>query len=116
MVSALRAADVLARLPGDERRWVEEFRERVRASFGRRLRDLRLFGSKARGDDHPESDIDLLVLLDDYTERDGDAVSDIAWEISTWLRPHAFGFDGYHTPRSRATGFYKELRRESVRL
>jgi hypothetical protein len=26
------------------------------------------------------------------------------------------GFDGYHAPASRASGFYEELRRESIRL
>jgi hypothetical protein len=40
-----------------------EFRDQLRARFGDRLSDLRLFGSKVRGDDHDESDIDLLVLL-----------------------------------------------------
>ena len=32
--------------------------------YGGRLKGLILFGSAARGDDTPESDIDLLVLLD----------------------------------------------------
>src|SRR6266536_292390 len=36
----------------------------LRALYGRRLRRVLLFGSWARGDAHPESDIDLLVVLD----------------------------------------------------
>src|SRR6266699_3238033 len=36
----------------------------LRALYGRRLRRMLLFGSWARGDAHPESDIDLLVVLD----------------------------------------------------
>ena len=36
----------------------------VRALYGARLRRILLFGSWARGDAHPESDIDLLVVLD----------------------------------------------------
>lgn len=38
--------------------------EDLRALYGRRLRRVLLFGSWARDDAHPESDIDLLVVLD----------------------------------------------------
>jgi Uncharacterised protein family (UPF0158)/Nucleotidyltransferase domain len=37
----------------------------LRALYGVRLRRVLLFGSWARGDAHPESDIDLLVVLDE---------------------------------------------------
>lgn len=36
----------------------------LRVLYGERLRKVLLFGSWARGDAHPESDIDLLVVLD----------------------------------------------------
>jgi hypothetical protein len=36
----------------------------LRVLYGGRLRQVLLFGSWARGDAHPESDIDLLVVLD----------------------------------------------------
>jgi hypothetical protein len=36
----------------------------LRGLYGARLRKVLLFGSWARGDAHPESDIDLLVVLD----------------------------------------------------
>ncbi len=38
--------------------------EDLRALYGTHLRRVLLFGSWARGDAHPESDIDLLVVLD----------------------------------------------------
>lgn len=95
---------------------MEAFRQQVRSTFGVRLRDLRIFGSKVRGDDHDESDIDLLVLLDGCTSDDWRLVNELAWSISYWLMPTTRDFDGYHSPISRATGFYKEMRRESVRL
>lgn len=37
--------------------------------YGSRLKDVLLFGSWARGDAHPESDIDLLVVLDEVPSR-----------------------------------------------
>jgi predicted nucleotidyltransferase len=42
---------------------------------------LVLFGSRARGDAEPSSDMDVLVVLDGTpTEKDFDSVSDCAWE------------------------------------
>ena len=41
----------------------------LRELYGSRLKDVLLFGSWARGDAHPESDIDLLVVLDEVPSR-----------------------------------------------
>ncbi len=38
--------------------------ERLRARFGERLRELRVFGSYARGEANEDSDLDVLVLVD----------------------------------------------------
>jgi predicted nucleotidyltransferase len=43
---------------------VDQFRRRLRAHFGARLRRLVLFGSYARGDAGPDSDVDVVVVLD----------------------------------------------------
>jgi predicted nucleotidyltransferase len=116
MVSSVKAEEALARLNENDRSAVEAFRDRVREAFGDRLRDLRLFGSKVRGDDHDESDIDLLVLISDATNDDANKVRTIAEAITIWLDPHTRDYDRYHLPISRASGFYKEMRKESVRL
>lgn len=116
MVATTTAAAALARLAPAERRWVTEFRDELQALFGHRLRDLRLFGSKVRSDGHEESDIDLLVLLDSTDEVAARAITDAAHAISPWLSPVIADYERYHAPASRASGFYEELRRESVRL
>jgi predicted nucleotidyltransferase len=43
--------------------------EELRELYGGRLKQVLLFGSWARGDAHPESDIDLLVVLDRVESR-----------------------------------------------
>jgi uncharacterized protein len=39
-------------------------RERLQKAHGRRLRGVVLYGSEVRGEAHPDSDVDLLVLLE----------------------------------------------------
>jgi uncharacterized protein len=46
-----------------------------------KLHQVILFGSRARGDAEPDSDMDVLVVLDEPQTREvRDAVSDCAWE------------------------------------
>ncbi len=121
MVSSITAHEALSRLRPEDRAIVEAFRDRVRELLGARLRDLRLYGSKARGDDHEESDIDLLVLVDDLDEQTDRAVFDLAFGLSfkdggPYVSAVVVDFDRYHAPKSRATGFYESMRTESVRL
>jgi len=44
---------------------VKEIRNRLAAAHGARLRGIVLYGSEARGEAEPESDIDVLVLLEE---------------------------------------------------
>ena len=48
----------------DARTLLEDIRSRLAAAHGQRLRGVVLYGSEARGDARPDSDIDVLVLLD----------------------------------------------------
>lgn len=116
VVSAIPAEVVLSRLSAEDRRAVETFRDELRRRYGQRVKDLRLYGSKVRGDDHDESDIDVLVLTEGRDAALARSIGELAQSISTWLSPFIEAFDDYHAPSSRVTGYYRELRRESVRL
>ncbi|MBI3929109.1 MAG: nucleotidyltransferase domain-containing protein [Armatimonadetes bacterium] len=48
---------------------VDDFTIRLEELLGPRLKQLRLFGSRARGTEHRDSDVDLFVLVD-HCDRD----------------------------------------------
>lgn len=70
--------------PFDAREIARDVGADLRALYGRRLRKVVLFGSWARGDAHPESDIDLLVVLDRVEDvlREHERISDILYRHS----------------------------------
>jgi len=68
-------------LQPDELRAVEEFKRRLLAELPGQVKDIILFGSKVRGDAHPGSDIDLLVIVDRRTPEVDHVVSEITADI-----------------------------------
>ena len=56
--------------------------QNIREQYPGRIRAVALFGSKVRGDDHPESDIDLLVITDAENREFRSDLWRIASEIS----------------------------------
>ncbi len=56
-------ADLPAHLPSRVRDAVCDARTRLAALYGERLARVVLYGSHARGDARPDSDVDLLVVL-----------------------------------------------------
>jgi predicted nucleotidyltransferase len=69
------------RLPAAVRKTLDAFVGGVRATFGTRVRSIRLFGSYARGEATEDSDVDCLVLLDHVDRRDDRAVTDLAADL-----------------------------------
>ncbi len=53
----------------------------MRADFGDRVRRVRLFGSRSRGEGHEESDLDVLVLIDTVTPKERDQVIDRSCDV-----------------------------------
>jgi len=62
--NAMEKTDTQSRI-GDPvlRSALGELDRKLRARFGRKYRRLMLFGSRARGDNNPESDADVAVIL-----------------------------------------------------
>ena len=62
-------------LEPDERLWLESYLERLKKAPGGLLKRLVVYGSKARGDAGPASDVDVLVLVGDVPDAVGSSLN-----------------------------------------
>lgn len=69
-------------LTPQEHQALDVFVELLYRQYPDRVRDVILYGSKARGDSHPDSDIDILILVDGDDWRFSHAVSTLAANVS----------------------------------
>jgi len=68
---ALRKEDIILKV----------FSECLRQNLGRQVKRIILFGSRARGEAVPDSDYDILILVDKYTREIREQIRGIAWQI-----------------------------------
>ena len=121
MQPAVFASLVPPLTPADARA-VAVFANRLRQRLGDHIAEIRLFGSKARGDARPESDIDMLVVVQPETERVrlDTAVSDLAFDVSlehaVHISPCVLTARVVYASTCRDTPFLQPLEREGLRV
>ncbi|MEW6267313.1 MAG: nucleotidyltransferase domain-containing protein [Thermodesulfobacteriota bacterium] len=102
----------------------EQFLKKVRAllaeAFGDRLQGVVLYGSEARGEAQPDSDIDLLVLLSGPVDwhdrwRIVDALYELQLEVENCRQLEAYPMDVAAYEAGELT-FFRNARREGIRV
>jgi predicted nucleotidyltransferase len=103
-----------------EREAVEDFVIRLRKQFPGRVSQTMLFGSKARGDSHPGSDIDILLITDtdDWRFRHAisDVASDVSLEYSVLIGPRVIGEASWKEMAQNRFSLYENVAREGIPL
>jgi predicted nucleotidyltransferase len=119
-VDASRSASDAVRLGAAERAALSEFTSWVRQRFGDRVSELCLFGSRARGEGHEESDLDVLVSVAQLTgserreigQQAGDALTH--WDVL--VSPFALSTQHLAELRARERRIARELDRDAIPL
>lgn len=85
-----------------------------------RLVDLRLFGSRARGDASPESDIDIMIEVEEYTPTVESLIDDTLFEINLsydcFISAVIFSRKELEEGPLDASPLYKAVEKEGVRV
>jgi len=103
-----------------EEELAQKFKDHLRNKLGNEIVLINLFGSKARGDFHKESDIDILVVLRQPTEKQIDFIYDTAMIVAMasgiYLSVKIFSEEEFNYYRSIPTRFIKNVLEEGVAL
>lgn len=97
----------------------KELAEGLRQTYGPRLRALILYGSWARGDAGPESDVDYLVVLDGYEgfSKELNRIIEISCEVGlkhdVFVSAQPISWDRYEGAEEL---FLEEVRREGRKV
>lgn len=106
--------------PADEKT-LSQLVEVLRGEFGDLVVDIRLFGSKARGDATPESDLDVLLLSRQPMSRTvrrriRDTLTDFDIDNGTVTSLLVFPLEAWESPVNRLTALYRSVAQEGVPL
>ena len=107
-----------ARLSEKEQRALKKFRTALEESLTDNLLEVKLFGSKARGDARKDSDIDVLVIISSGDWRMCDVVygiaTDILLENEVCISPKVISRKEYNRLRNSGNPFIKNVIREGI--
>ncbi len=101
----------------DMDQFLKQAKERLENVYGDRFHGLLLYGSEARGEAEPDSDIDLLVLLDgpielwDDIKTTVDTLYDLQLEVIRQIHAMPVDVEKYQAGEYM---FYRNVKREGI--
>jgi len=64
----------------NEKKALKELQKYLKNNYG--LVDFKLYGSKSRGTDQPESDLDIMIVLEDLSPEIESEIDDLIFELN----------------------------------
>lgn len=105
-------------LTRQEKSALNQFKTQLKQVLSAQLMEIRLFGSKARGDDRPDSDIDLLVIVatDDWHIRDKvyDVATDILLQRDVCISPKVISKNRFEQLCKEGTSFMSNVSKDAT--
>jgi len=97
-----------------------EFKEKLSQKLAGEVLELKLFGSKVRGDSHKESDIDVLVVLKRKTKKNEDFIleltTDLLLKYGILISPITFSKKEFLIHKKLPSIFLQIVEREEIPL
>lgn len=110
----------LEHLSSTEQRAVLEFIRLIEEQFDGLVRSILLFGSVARGESTPDSDLDVLVVVDSEDWRVHKQIrylaADICLQYGLNLSPRVWSTAHYREMKELGALFYRNIRRDGISL
>ncbi|MBC7341482.1 MAG: nucleotidyltransferase domain-containing protein [Clostridia bacterium] len=107
-------------IPDRISRAIQEFCYLLRKRLGPKVIETRLFGSVARGTFTPQSDIDILVIVQDNDKAYREVIIDLAVDINLQydvvISPIIMSVESFSRPLFQETYFYKSIQEEGISL
>ena len=104
----------------EDRKIISEFKRKLPPDLLIHVKKVIAFGSRARGEGTEDSDLDLMVLVDERTEEIEKRLDDIAYEVM-WdydFKPivslKVFGETQFRSAVARGFSFYKHVEKEGI--
>ncbi len=93
---------------------------RIKQELKEEILQIKFFGSKAKGNFAPDSDIDILLIVKSRTEKVLDKIAEIHLDVDLKYDPNIsliiFSEDEYQQNRKLETPFIRNIERESIPL
>jgi len=98
---------------------LQELKEGLQKRYGSKLKRIMLFGSYARGEQRSDSDVDVAIILEDFShacaeiERTADIVSSISLKFDTLISLVPIKEEDWY---KRKTSLVSNIRRDGVAI
>jgi predicted nucleotidyltransferase len=107
-------------LSAKEKSVLKQFKAGLEQALGGQLIELKLFGSKARGDGRPDSDVDVLVIVatDDWHIRDKvyDVATDMLLQVDICISPKVISKSRFVQLCKEGTSFIHNVSKDAISI
>ena len=105
-----------------EKKMLRDYIGQIRKKFSNKILAIIFYGSKASGDSHKDSDIDMLIVVDGHENKIKRQIQDICWDVMlehdfpSLMTPIIFFRKQYEQYKSWNSSFLNNVAKEGISL